>query len=181
MMGCPMDSDLYRRLSEAIRIRGERPAREQFQDMVDRGVIDVQGNVLVRGPREIWREQFEQPGDAPQRSHAIETCIEGILHAGPNRSGFALADVLTLDRTVCHIPPHLHPIARGAFGRRVSLEGTVTYGRNGVPVTIEVTALAVMPGMHELSQFGPGQKVDITDGVASEDYVRAMRDETDQP
>ena len=45
-----MSEDMIRRISEAIRIGGERPAHEQIQDMIARGAIDKEGRVLLRGP-----------------------------------------------------------------------------------------------------------------------------------
>ncbi len=35
---------------KAIQARLDRPPKEQFEDMVRRGVIDRQGNVLIRMP-----------------------------------------------------------------------------------------------------------------------------------
>jgi len=38
------------KLRQAIRSRALRPPKERFQDMVDRGAIDSEGRVLLRGP-----------------------------------------------------------------------------------------------------------------------------------
>ena len=47
-----MTDEMIRLLSEAIRRRGSRPAREQFEDMIRRGAIDREGNVILRRPME---------------------------------------------------------------------------------------------------------------------------------
>lgn len=44
------DDLLVQQLEEALRRRGARPPEERFRDMVARGVIDEQGNVLLRYP-----------------------------------------------------------------------------------------------------------------------------------
>jgi len=44
------DDSIARKVREAIRKRGEKPVHERIADMVDRGVIDSKGNVLLRMP-----------------------------------------------------------------------------------------------------------------------------------
>lgn len=39
---------LARQLKEAIRLRNQTPPKERFRDLVDRGVIDGEGRVLLR-------------------------------------------------------------------------------------------------------------------------------------
>jgi hypothetical protein len=41
---------LIQRVREAIRKRAAKPAQEQFDEMVRRGVIDEKGRVLLRFP-----------------------------------------------------------------------------------------------------------------------------------
>ena len=53
------------KIKEAIRIRGERPAHEQIQEMIDRGVIDKDGNVLLKRPEwggQMYPGQPKPPG-----------------------------------------------------------------------------------------------------------------------
>jgi len=45
-----MTEEFLRKISEAIRARGSRPSHVQYQEMVDRGVIDRDGNVTIRRP-----------------------------------------------------------------------------------------------------------------------------------
>jgi hypothetical protein len=45
-----MNDDFYDRIRESIRIRGERPASVQYEEMIARGAIDRDGNVLIRRP-----------------------------------------------------------------------------------------------------------------------------------
>ena len=45
-----MSEEMIRQISEAIRIRGERPAHVQIQDMINRGAINERGEVLLKGP-----------------------------------------------------------------------------------------------------------------------------------
>ena len=41
---------IIQRVREGIQKRGEKPVAERIQDMVDRGVVDKDGNVLLRMP-----------------------------------------------------------------------------------------------------------------------------------
>jgi hypothetical protein len=52
-----MREEDIRRLSEAIRNRGERPAAEQRAEMVRRGATDEKGKVILGQPS-------RRPGDA---------------------------------------------------------------------------------------------------------------------
>ncbi len=40
-------------LKEALLLEAERPPRELFQELIDRGAIDAEGRVLIRGPEPI--------------------------------------------------------------------------------------------------------------------------------
>lgn len=42
--------ETMRAISESIQRRAKRPASEQYREMVERGAIDAEGNVLIRGP-----------------------------------------------------------------------------------------------------------------------------------
>ena len=44
------DDSLFEKLREAIQKRAELPASELIADMIQRGVIDREGNVLLRMP-----------------------------------------------------------------------------------------------------------------------------------
>ncbi len=54
-----------KRIKESIRIRGERPAHVQIQEMIDQGVIDKEGNVLLRMPE--WGGQMYPGQPRPVR------------------------------------------------------------------------------------------------------------------
>jgi hypothetical protein len=45
------DDDLYEKLREAVRKQSQRPAQEIWDEMVQRGAIDEEGNVLLRMPQ----------------------------------------------------------------------------------------------------------------------------------
>jgi hypothetical protein len=45
-----MPDDWHARIGESIRARGERPSHVQYEEMIARGVIDREGNVLIRRP-----------------------------------------------------------------------------------------------------------------------------------
>jgi hypothetical protein len=50
------DDSIFEKVREAIRKRGEKPASERIADMIERGVIDKSGRVLLRmpsGPKNI--------------------------------------------------------------------------------------------------------------------------------
>ena len=42
--------EAIQQLREAILRQAEKPAAQQFEEMVARGAIDREGNVLIRGP-----------------------------------------------------------------------------------------------------------------------------------
>jgi hypothetical protein len=44
------DDSIFERVREAIQKRSEKPASELIADMIQRGVIDRDGNVLLRMP-----------------------------------------------------------------------------------------------------------------------------------
>jgi hypothetical protein len=44
------DAPIHEKLKQAVIEENERPSREQFQALVDRGVINHKGEVLLRGP-----------------------------------------------------------------------------------------------------------------------------------
>ncbi len=54
-----MTDEMVRLLMESMERRARRPAKEQFEDMIRRGAIDREGNVILRRP--------EAPGFGPAR------------------------------------------------------------------------------------------------------------------
>lgn len=59
------DDSFYEQVREAIRVRSQKPAKEWFQDLVSRGIIDDKGNVLVRLPHlPIGGQNTEPPPGA---------------------------------------------------------------------------------------------------------------------
>jgi len=44
------DDPIVEKVREAIRKWGEKPVRDRIEDMIARGVIDREGNVLLRMP-----------------------------------------------------------------------------------------------------------------------------------
>ena len=54
-----MSEEMIRRISEAIRERGARPARVQIQEMIDRGAINDKGEVLLKGPDGLDSEEYD--------------------------------------------------------------------------------------------------------------------------
>jgi hypothetical protein len=51
-----LDDSTFEKIREAIRTEAEKPASEQIADMIRRGVIDREGNILLRmpsGPRAV--------------------------------------------------------------------------------------------------------------------------------
>jgi len=54
-----------KKIMESIRIRGERPAHVQIQEMIDRGVIDKDGNILLKRPE--WGGQMYPGQPRPVR------------------------------------------------------------------------------------------------------------------
>ena len=66
-----MDKETLRLLSEAIERRASRPSSEQFAEMVRRGAIDREGNVLIRRPEEPAFDDGNiadrDVGDQPER------------------------------------------------------------------------------------------------------------------
>ena len=51
------DDWIFQELREAIHRRSQKPADEWFQDLIQRGVIDEKGNVLVRVPQPPGTEE----------------------------------------------------------------------------------------------------------------------------
>jgi hypothetical protein len=45
-----MSNESLQKLREAIQERGNRPSREQYDEMIQRGAIDREGNVTIRRP-----------------------------------------------------------------------------------------------------------------------------------
>jgi hypothetical protein len=45
-----LDDSIFEKVREAIQKRAELPVSEQIADMIQRGVIDREGNVLLRMP-----------------------------------------------------------------------------------------------------------------------------------
>jgi hypothetical protein len=72
-----MTDEMIRLLSEAIERRGRRPAHEQFEEMIRRGAIDREGNVILRRP--------EAPGFVP--APRTEPVVEDQPSRNEERSG----------------------------------------------------------------------------------------------
>ena len=84
------DPAMIRRIKETIERRGERPAREQIEEMVNDHVIDREGNVLIRRPETSpWSTEngseasrVDSPtGDLPEEADSVKAPRAGWAEA----------------------------------------------------------------------------------------------------
>ena len=112
------------------------------------------------------------------RYYHLEEAIEGkLLTINLNGSSrFGIYDLLTNSKTICKFDESKLEAARAALNKRVFVEGRVKYNNKGESLSVDVSRFEIMPTTEELPQFGPGQKINITDGVPAEEYIRRLRD-----
>jgi hypothetical protein len=71
------DQEIARALESLIRQDAERPPEEQIRDLIEAGVIDEQGRVLIGGRDRIKQElkstQQNGPSDAPSAKKVAGT------------------------------------------------------------------------------------------------------------
>lgn len=105
--------------------------------------------------------------------------LEGVLQAiniHDDKKTFGIYDLLTNEKTACVFDESMQRDVVAALGKRVSVEGTVKYNRQGLALSIDVDGFEVMPLMEDLPQFNQGERLDIAGGIPSEEYVRGLRD-----
>lgn len=78
--------------------------------------------------------------------------IEGRLEAIQDREALKIRvrDAVLRQTVDCYVPEDKLPDAFTNFRKRVEVSGLIHYRRNGVPVSIEVDAIASMPNDDEL-------------------------------
>jgi hypothetical protein len=59
------DQEIARALETLIREDGKRPPQEQIRDLIEAGVIDEQGRVLIDGWDKTKENQKDTPPNAP--------------------------------------------------------------------------------------------------------------------
>ncbi len=101
----------------------------------------------------------------------IEGKIETLSVHG--RTLFRIYDEITGHSIVCFFKEDKLSEAHGLFNQRVSVSGLAKYNRIGRPVSIRVEHIRKLVGGIKLEQL---VGIDITGGIASEDYVRKLRD-----
>lgn len=105
--------------------------------------------------------------------------IEGDL--SPDGNGAAVIDPCTGTRIKLRFGKESdRALARSSPGRRAAISGPGLIGERGGWIRVE--SIEVFPPASVLPRFGPGDPgIDITGGIPSEDYVRALRDDEDGP
>lgn len=146
--------------------------------------------------------EFSAPRNAVVLSPKVAPNVEAIL-SPPVASGLQLfrgprAEIGTLEGVVtilksdgqefftlkdrfrgcevrCVFRPELDSVVREAWKRRAQITGAIQYGADGIPRQIEVERIRLLREAAELPQF-KDFGIDITGGVDSVEYVRALRD-----
>ena len=66
--------------------------------------------------------------------------------------------------------------AKDYLRKRVAIHGKAKYNRKGKPVSMEVSTIRPLRDSSELPQPGSIGRINITNGMSSEDYIRSLRD-----
>jgi hypothetical protein len=117
----------------------------------------------------------------PRNDYVDHGSIEGVLTTLSTRSGsdrIVIAEGLDSHKVSCFFRDEANEErARKAWKRRVIVTGAITYiGANGKPKRVDVDDIRVMPEECELPQVDELERMDITNGVESAEYVRSIRD-----
>ncbi|OYX44786.1 MAG: hypothetical protein B7Z02_04365 [Rhodobacterales bacterium 32-67-9] len=97
---------------------------------------------IAKTVREDWEADYNDYGS-----------LEGRLEAIRDASGsvkIAVKDFLFPRSIVCSVPERLLETALGSFRKRVEIEGTIHYRRDGTPVSIEAHSIEILPEDDEL-------------------------------
>jgi hypothetical protein len=104
--------------------------------------------------------------------------IEGRLEVISVREGqrFFIWETLTNRKIECAVDDHGFKVAMELLGKRVSVTGRVSY-RNHTPTFMQVEEpIRRLRDMSELPQPKDIGRINITEGLTSEEHVRRMRD-----
>ena len=106
------------------------------------------------------------------------TTLDGTLEAidTHGKLKFFVYDAVTGKRIRCTFGEELFEEAKLSIRQRVAVSGVALYNRDGRPLSMKAASLRRLRPSSELPKFRPGEGIDITQGVRSEDYVRRMRD-----
>lgn len=180
-------SDTMKRLGSGEEIRG----RERFY-LVDsiKHFVDPVGskrlsllNISIDNNVVYLDEKFKARVDiyvAPEEfSRSYFTgMLDAINIHGASRI-FYMYPLVGPNRIQCIFPDSLLDKAKKSLGARVKVTGQFIYKLNSpYPHSAEVEEIDPFPPEHELPSFGDllGIEHDLTGGLSSEDYVRAIRD-----
>ena len=110
--------------------------------------------------------------------YRTDTTLEGTLEAVDVRGKytFAIYDVLNGQRIKCEFEEGMLANVASLLRNRVAVTGIAKYSRSGRPVSINVQSLRRLRKASELPQFREGEKIDLTGGIGSAEFVRRMRD-----
>lgn len=90
---------------------------------------------------------------------------------------FSIFDDVDNREVRCAFDPALFDLVKRNIGRRVTAVGDVRYNAGtDLPVSIKVQSLEPLEGETEALLLSDMPSIDLAPGVASEDYVRRMRD-----
>jgi hypothetical protein len=137
--------------------------------------VEATGKDAVRIPKD------EQPvvlASPEPTTHTEFSEVDGELDIISVRGtpNFVLYEHGTDRRIRCVFGSNLMPAVKEALGKRVLVEGTVRYRRNGTPVRItDVTRFKILPEpSREMSDL-MGKLPNFTQGVDAGEYVRRLR------
>jgi hypothetical protein len=102
--------------------------------------------------------------------------VEGMLDRVNAHSDlkFYVYDPLADRRVPCAFGDPLREAVRKALYGRVTVVGTVTYDRDGVPISIVAESVEPFPDPSELPQFFEVPPIDITGGMDPADYIEGL-------
>jgi len=163
---------------EAVRKLATQVQREQTKLTIqttaaNQLVLTDADNTLAQN---VSRMIAETKGRSPQSRHEVGT-IEGNLEVVSTHQGdsFSVWEHLTGYKVECQATPSQLEQAKQLLRHRVAVLGRITYkGRK--PVSLKVESIRRLRAKDELPQPSTIGKINLTGGVASEDFVREGRD-----
>lgn len=105
--------------------------------------------------------------------------IEGMLEVISTHNGdsFTIWEKLTNHRVECKASEKYIEQAKSLLRRRVAVTGKIKYHQRTKPVSMQVESLRALRPSSELPQPAAMAPIDLTGGLASEDYVGKLRDD----
>lgn len=125
--------------------------------------------------RVVLKEEIGQRG-IPTEITSVDGVLDIISVRG--HPHFSIEEHGTRRHIRCTLPEGLFETAKEALGKRVVVEGTMRFGRDGQPSMLaNVTSLWERPAEKRKLEEMQGVIPDFTDGESAEDYVRRIRGE----